>query len=193
MDLILASTSSYRRQLLARLQLPVACEAPAVDETALAGEKPQSLALRLALAKAREVARRRQQALVIGSDQVACIGGVIRGKPGGLEAARSQLRASSGSVVTFYTGVAVVQQAQGIEQAATVPFNVRFRKLQDAEIEDYLAREQPFDCAGSFKCEGLGIALFEALEGDDPTALEGLPLIALTRMLSQAGMPVLAA
>ena len=192
MDLILASTSSYRRQLLTRLQLPFSCEAPGVDETHMPGESPETLARRLSLAKAQEVAEHYPGALVIGSDQVACVDGAIQGKPGGFEAARAQLQASSGSVVTFYTGVALVALEHSLEQVTTVPFRVHFRQLRDTEIEDYLRKEQPYDCAGSFKSEGLGIALFDAMEGEDPTALEGLPLITLSKMLSEAGMPVLA-
>lgn len=191
MDLILASTSVYRQRLLERLQLPFTSMAPEVAETAKPGEDPRLLASRLALAKASAVATRIPGALVIGSDQVASIAGVIHGKPGNFEAARAQLAASSGSTVTFYTGVALVGLDAGIQLEACVPFRVHFRELLDSEITDYLEREQPFDCAGSFKCEGLGIALFEAMEGDDPTALEGLPLIALSKMLSEAGMPVL--
>jgi septum formation protein len=192
MDIILASTSPYRRRLLERLQLPFRCVPPATDETPHPGELPETLAGRLALEKARDVAVIEPHALVIGSDQVASLEGVILGKPGSHAAAREQLRASSGRAVRFWTGLAVVCRAQRLELRHTECFSVRFRHLVDNAIDDYLAREQPFDCAGSFKWEGLGIALFEKLEGCDPTSLEGLPLIALTTLLEQAGIDILA-
>jgi septum formation protein len=189
MPIILASSSLYRRRLLQRLLPDFRCEIPFVDETSLAGEQPQDLALRLALEKAREISARYPEALVIGSDQVASLDGRIMGKPGGFEAAREQLLASSGRKLCFYTGLALVGP-EG-EQFHVEPFTVHFRRLENKQIENYLQREQPFDCAGSFKCEGLGIALFRRMQGDDPTSLEGLPLIALTRMLEKAGSPVL--
>ena len=191
MDLILASTSPYRRQLLERLQLPFVCLPPNVDESPLPGEPPHALATRLALAKAHAVARLRPDALVIGSDQVACLGQLIMGKPGGLPAATEQLRASSGNEVRFYTSIALVCAATGHEEFHVEPFSANFRRLSEDCIATYLAREQPYDCAGSFKCEGLGIALFESLQGNDPTSLEGLPLIALTNMLARAGANVI--
>jgi len=191
MDLILASTSPYRKRLLERLQIPFGCRAPDTDETPRPGEHPDALAHRLALAKAGSVATSDPSALVIGSDQVASINGSCIGKPGDHAAATAQLRASSGNRVDFYMGVAVVCQETGHSDSLVVPFSVQFRELSDMEIENYLLREQPYDCAGSFKCEGLGIALFERMIGDDPTALEGLPLIALSRLLSKAGMPVI--
>jgi septum formation protein len=191
MDLILASTSPYRRQLLERLQLSFRCLPPQVDETPLPGESPRALATRLALAKAHAVSRLYPEALVIGSDQVACLGERIMGKPGGLEVATEQLRASSGNEVRFYTSIALVCAATDHEAFHVEPFSVNFRMLSEAHIANYLAKEQPYDCAGSFKCEGLGIALFESLRGNDPTSLEGLPLIALTDMLARAGMPVI--
>lgn len=191
MQLILASTSPYRRALLERLQLPFQCVAPEVDESPQPGETAAQLAQRLASAKAEAVSRRFPDALVIGSDQVACLDGRLLGKPGGHERAREQLRASSGRTVEFFTGVALARQEPAFRAAQTVPFQVHFRTLSDAEIEHYLARETPWDCAGSFKCEGLGIALFERLAGDDPTSLEGLPLIALCHLLKRAGHPVL--
>ena len=197
MDIILASTSPYRRHLLQRLQLPFRCLASGVDEQALAAESPAAMASRLAVAKARSVAQAHPDSLVIGSDQVAALDSPdpgaprILGKPGNHTAARAQLLACAGQVVSFYTGVAVCIAATGFEQFHVEPFRVYFRELDDKSIENYLSREQPYDCAGSFKCEGLGIALFERLEGRDPTSLEGLPLMALTDLLATAGHPVL--
>lgn len=192
MDLILASTSPYRRRLLERLQLPFRCVPPAIEEHRCPGEKPGAMAGRLALEKARAVAATEPGAVVVGSDQVASLDGVVLGKPGSHAAAREQLRASSGRAVRFWTGLAVVCQMRELELCHTEPFSVHFRDLGDTAIDDYLARERPFDCAGSFKWEGLGIALFEKLEGNDPTSLEGLPLITLTTLLGQAGIDVLA-
>lgn len=186
--LVLGSTSRYRRELLARLGLPFEVAAPAVDETPLAGEAPRALALRLALAKARAVAAVHPQAIVIGSDQVADLAGQPLGKPGNHERATAQLRRMSGQTVIFQTAVAVVCQAAGFEQVDLAPVRVRFRTLSDAEIERYLRAEQPYDCAGSAKSEGLGIALLDAIDSDDPTALIGLPLIRTCRMLRSAGL-----
>lgn len=190
MDIILASTSPYRRQLLLRLQIPFRCLPPQVDESHLPGEQPAALARRLALAKAQAIAAGEPAALVIGSDQVAAIGGAIIGKPGKHEVAAAQLRASSGREVRFHTGVALVCAARDWHWSHVEPFNVHFRTLDDSAIENYLHREQPYDCAGSFKCEGLGIALFRGLQGNDPTSLEGLPLIALVDLLARAGVRV---
>ncbi len=190
--LILASTSRYRRELLARLGLPFAVEAPGVDETALPGETPAALALRLAALKAQAVARRHPEALVVGSDQAATLdGNAAIGKPGGHARAREQLRAASGRTMVFHTALCVTRLADGFDARAGIETRVRFRRLGDAEIERYLEREQPWDCAGAAKAEGLGITLLEAIEGDDPTALIGLPLIALSRMLDAAGLPPL--
>ena len=191
MDIILASTSPYRRRLLERLHIDFRCLPPETDEEQLAGEPAAEMAARLALAKARSIARLHPNALVIGSDQGAALDGAIMGKTGSHEVARSQLRASSGRTVTFYTGVALVAGASGFERFHVEPFSVHFREVDDKSIENYLRLEQPYDCAGSFKCEGLGIALFERLEGNDPTSLEGLPLITLTSLLSEAGVCVL--
>lgn len=192
--LILGSTSRYRRELLQRLHLPFAVCAPAVDETPLPGEAPVTLARRLALAKAREVAARFPQALVIGSDQVADLDGQPIGKPGTHERAVEQLRAMRGRTVVFQTAVAVVCQARSFEAQDLAPVSVRFRALDDAEIEHYLRTEQPYDCAGSAKSEGLGIALLDAIDSDDPTALIGLPLIRVARMLREGGLnPLVAA
>jgi septum formation protein len=190
--LILGSTSPYRRELLARLRLPFDVASPEVDETPLPGEAPQTLACRLALAKARAVADRFPSAVVIGSDQVADLGGQPLGKPGTHERAVAQLRQMRGQTVVFQTAVAVVCRATGFEQVDLAPVRVRFRALDDAEIEAYLRAETPYDCAGSAKSEGLGIALLESIENDDPTALVGLPLIRTARLLRAAGLRLLA-
>jgi len=187
-SLVLGSTSRYRRELLARLGLPFTTAAPDVDETPAPGEAPRALALRLALAKARAVAAQHPQAVVIGSDQVADLAGQPLGKPGSHERATAQLQRMRGHTVTFQTAVAVVCQATGFEQVELAPVQVRFRSLSDAEIERYLRAEQPYDCAGSAKSEGLGISLLDAIDSDDPTALIGLPLIRTCRMLRAAGM-----
>ena len=184
--LVLGSTSRYRRELLSRLNLPFETAAPHVDETPLAGETPRALALRLALAKAHAVARQYSQAVVIGSDQVADLHGTPLGKPGTHERAVAQLRQMSGQTVVFQTAVAVVCAATGFEQVDLAPVEVRFRTLSDDEIERYLRIEEPYDCAGSAKSEGLGIALLDAIVSDDPTALIGLPLIRTCRMLRAA-------
>ncbi len=186
--LILASTSRYRRELLERLRLPFSVESPEVDETPLPGERPAALAQRLAFAKAHAVAAKHPEAVVIGSDQVADLDGTPVGKPGTHERAVQQLRAMSGRSVVFQTGVAVVCAARGFAGAALVPVTVRFRTLSDAEIEHYLHTEQPYDCAGSAKSETLGIALLDAIESDDPSALVGLPLIRTCALLRQAGI-----
>lgn len=191
--LILASTSRYRRELLLRLRLPFDVVAPDVDESPLPAEPPAQLALRLALAKARAVAAREPLAIVIGSDQVADLDGTAIGKPGSHQRAVAQLRAMRGRSVVFQTAVAVVHAAHGYERSALVPVSVRFRDLSDAEIEHYLQAEQPYDCAGSAKCEALGIALTQTIESDDPTALVGLPLIRTCELLRAAGLDPLGA
>jgi septum formation protein len=188
--LILGSTSRYRRELLDRLQLPFEVVSPEVDETPLAGEQPQALARRLALAKARAVSARFPGAVVIGSDQVADLRGEPLGKPGTHERAAAQLRSMRGHTVVFQTAVAVVCGETGFVQEDLAPVSVRFRDLSDAEIEAYLRAEQPYDCAGSAKSEGLGIALLDAIDSDDPTALVGLPLIRTCRMIRAAGIRV---
>lgn len=189
--LVLGSTSRYRRELLSRLRLAFDVAAPDVDETPQPGEAPRALALRLALAKARDVAARHPQAIVIGSDQVADLAGRPLGKPGTHERALAQLRAMSGQTVVFQTALSVVCLASGFEQTDLAAVEVRFRTLNEGEIERYLRAEQPYDCAGSAKSEGLGIALLEAIHSDDPTALVGLPLIRTCRMIRAAGVPVL--
>jgi septum formation protein len=186
--LILASTSRYRRELLSRLRLPFEVLAPAVDETPHPGEPPQAMALRLAVAKAQAVAAQRPDSVVIGSDQVADLDGTPIGKPGSHDRATAQLRAMSGRTVVFQTAVAVAHARAGFERALLAPVRVRFRTLTDAEIEHYLHTEQPYDCAGSAKSETLGIALLEAIESDDPTALVGLPLIRTCTLLRAAGL-----
>jgi septum formation protein len=188
--LILASTSIYRRELLARLHLPFEVSAPEVDETPLAGESPAATAARLALAKALAVAQRFPEAIVIGSDQVADLNGQTLGKPGSHAGAVEQLQRMSGRDVVFHTAVAVVQLQTEFRAQDLAPVQVRFRVLDDATIADYLALEQPYDCAGSAKAEGLGIALLDAIDSDDPTALIGLPLIRTSRMLRAAGLAV---
>ena len=190
--LILGSTSRYRRELLERLRLPFDVHAPEVDETPLIGESPATLAQRLALAKAQAVAAAYPTAIVIGSDQVADLDGVPIGKPGTHERATEQLRAMRGRNIVFQTAVAVVRRDTGYVGTALAPVTVRFRDLNDAEIEHYLRTEQPYDCAGSAKCETLGIALLEAIDSDDPTALVGLPLIRTSALLRAAGLDPLA-
>ena len=189
--LILGSTSSYRRALLERLRIPFTVVAPDVDETTLAGETPEQTAIRLALAKAHAVAQGREDSVVIGSDQVADLHGEAIGKPGNFERARSQLQRMSGQTVVFHTAVAVVCLAQQFVAQAVVPVQVKFRSLSDAEISHYLLAETPYDCAGSAKSEGLGIALLERIDNSDPSALVGLPLIETARMLRAAGIPIL--
>lgn len=191
--LILASTSRYRHELLSRLRLPFEVQSPNVDETPRADESPAALAQRLALDKARAVSAQHRHAVVIGSDQVAELDGGSIGKPGTHDRAVAQLRAMSGRSVVFQTAVAVVCEASGFVGAALVPVLVRFRQLTDAEIERYLRAEQPYDCAGSAKSETLGIALLEAIESADPTALVGLPLIKTCALLRQAGIDPLSA
>jgi len=190
--LILGSTSRYRRELLERLRLPFAVHAPDVDETPLAGEVPAALAQRLALAKARAVSAAHPDAVVIGSDQVADLDGSPIGKPGTHARAVEQLRSMRGRSIVFQTAVAVVRGSTGYVGTALAPVTVRFRDLSDTEIEHYLRTEQPYDCAGSAKCETLGIALLEAIDSDDPTALVGLPLIRTCALLRAAGIDPLA-
>ena len=189
--LVLGSTSVYRRALLERLRIPFTVAAPEVDEATLAGESPEQTAIRLALAKAHAVAHSRNDSVVIGSDQVADLHGEAIGKPGNFERARSQLQRMSGQTVVFHTAVAVVCQAQQFVAQALVPVQVKFRSLSDAEISYYLLAETPYDCAGSAKSEGLGIALLERIDNSDPSALVGLPLIETARMLRAAGIPIL--
>jgi septum formation protein len=189
--LVLASTSRYRRMLLERLGLPFIAVAPGTDETALAAESPAATAFRLAEAKARSVASGHPDALIIGSDQVADCEGRPIGKPGTHERAAAQLAELSGHTVVFHTGLCLLDTATGRCDTALVDVRSTFRFLSSAEIDAYLRHERPYDCAGSVRSEALGIALFERIESDDPTALIGLPLIQLTSMLRAAGVTVL--
>ncbi len=189
--LVLGSTSRYRRELLSRLQIPFEVDAPNVDETPIPGESPVDLALRLAIAKARDVALRHPDAIVIGSDQVADLDGTPLGKPITHEKATEQLRRMRGRTVVFQTALAVVCLETGFEQSELAQVQVRFRDLSDDEIERYLRAEQPYDCAGSAKSEGLGIALLERIDNDDPTALIGLPLIRTCHLIRAAGGRIL--
>lgn len=186
--IVLASTSRYRAELLRRLLDDFEQIAPEVDEPELAGESPAARAERLATHKAEAVASSLHDALVIGSDQVASLGNAVLHKPGTIERAHQQLRASSGNTVDFYTGLCVIDTRAGQRESALDHTRVVFRELVDADIDRYLARENPIDCAGSFKSEGAGIALFERIETVDPTALIGLPMIALARLLRKAGV-----
>ena len=189
MNLILASTSPYRRRLFKRLRLPFTCIDPAVEESIRDGESPQARACRLATEKALSVAETlRDGAIVIGSDQVACLGPQILRKPGTPAAAIAQLAASSGQTVQFWTAVSLWKSPGKLPTQRVVPCEVKIRSLSTDEILRYVALDQPLDCAGSFKWESLGITLFEAMRTDDPTALEGLPLIALSELLREAGV-----
>ena len=187
-DIILASTSPFRRQLLERLELPFITQSPDVEEERIKGESPTDMVQRLALAKAQAVAKTRESGLVIGSDQCAVLDDRILGKPGDADRAFEQLKDSSGRTVIFHTGLCLLNAANGKYQLEDVLFEVRFRQLSDQQIRNYLAREKPYNCAGSFKSEALGITLFEAMKGDDPTALIGLPLMRLTDMLAVEGV-----
>lgn len=185
--LILASTSPFRKQLLEKLGIPFQCANPDIDETARPDESAEQLVVRLAQEKARAVATLYPEHLIIGSDQVCVLNGHITGKPLTVERAEEQLSLASGQRITFYTGLCLYDSRNGQYQSYCEPFHVHFRSLSAAEIHAYVAKEQPLWCAGSFKCEGLGITLFERLEGDDPNALIGLPLIRLNQMLIQQG------
>lgn len=191
MKLILASSSPYRRALLTRLKVPFETISPDVDETPMPGEMPEQMVERLSRAKARKVAANHRDALVIGSDQVAVYNGKIVGKPHGHDNAVAQLREASGRTVMLYTGLVLFNTTTGKEQREVVPYRVTFRKLTDELIESYLTKEQPYSCAGSVKSEGLGIALLEKFEGDDPNTLVGLPLIRLVRMLENEGVKII--
>jgi septum formation protein len=191
--LVLASTSRYRASLLERLGLPFRTEPPGVEETALAGETPEATALRLALAKAESVANRFPDAWVLGSDQVADCAGTRLAKPGDAARARAQLRASSGRAVVFHTAVALRHAARQIAVSHVDRTTVHFRRLDEAAIDAYVRRDQPFDCAGGFRVEGLGAALFDSIESSDPTALVGLPLIWVAAALRNAGLDPLTA
>ena len=182
-NLILASTSPYRRVLLEKLGVPFECAAPNVDESPQSGESPRHLVVRLAQEKAKSLAAQFPDHLIIGSDQVCVLDGAITGKPHTEENARQQLLKARGNIVTFYTGLALYNSSTGHLQTECEPFDVHFRHLSEQEIDDYVRKERPLNCAGSFKSEGLGIALFDRLDGRDPNTLVGLPLIALCQML----------
>jgi 7-methyl-GTP pyrophosphatase len=190
MKLILGSTSPFRRELLNKLGLDFDVDAPDIDESMHPGEQPDEFVQRLALEKAHAVATRHDNALVIGSDQVACIGSNILGKPGNRDKAIAQLTEASGKRVSFYTGLCLLNSENGRSQVICEPFHVHFRNLSQEQIARYLDAEEPYNCAGSFKSEGLGISLFERLEGDDPNSLIGLPLIRLITMLEQEGIHI---
>jgi septum formation protein len=189
-DLILASTSRYRKELLTRLGIEFRCDRPETDESPLPGEAPHELATRLAIEKARAVAPRHPDALIIGSDQVASCAGARFGKPGNAERAIAQLTAMSGKEVVFDTAIALLDTRNDKLRVLNVPTRVGFRTLSNEEIARYVEREQPFDCAGSAKSEGLGISLLTHIRGDDPNALIGLPLIALCELLREAGIAI---
>ena len=189
--LILASSSKFRRELLHKLQIPFSSISPKVDETALPNEKPHETALRLAQDKARKIAKKHPHALVIGCDQVATLDGEQIGKPGNHHNATLQLQKMRGREVTFHSALCLYNAETNVMQAEVVPYLVRFRKLTDAQIENYLNKEQPYQCAGSAKSEGLGIALIERMIGEDPNALIGLPLIKLISMLNNEGVSVI--
>lgn len=189
--IVLASTSPFRRELLSRLGLPFETADPATDEMALTGEAPEATALRLSEAKARAVADSFPDALIIGSDQVAYLGNLIFGKPGTHENAVRQLRTMRGRTVNFFTGLCLLNAQTGKAHVRGVSTRVTFRDVSDSEIESYLIREKPYNCAGSAKSEGLGIAMIEKMEGDDPNALIGLPLIALCDLLGNEGIKII--
>ena len=191
MKLILASTSPFRKAILDKLGINFDIASPETDETALANETPQQLVERLSIAKAKAVADKNENALVIGSDQVSIIDGEIIGKPHTHENAVKQLQNASGKTVTFYTGLCLYNSSTNKYQSDVVPFNVVFRTLSQQQIENYLRKEEPYNCAGSFKSEALGIVLFKKLEGEDPNTLMGLPLIRLVTMLEKESFPVL--
>ena len=190
-QIVLASTSVFRRELLTRLGLPFAMANPDVDETAVHGETPETTALRLSETKARAVVAQYPGALIIGSDQVACLDAQVFGKPGSHENAVKQLQAMRGRSVNFFTGLCLLNAKTGKARLRGVPTLVTFRNLSDVEIENYLRREQPYNCAGSAKSEGLGIALIAKMEGDDPNALIGLPLIALCDLLAKENINII--
>lgn len=190
-NLILASSSPFRRQILDKLNTEYSCISPDIDESALPNEQPTELVERLAISKANKVAETAPDSLIIGSDQVAVLGNEVLGKPHTHGNAVAQLKKLSGQTVTFLTGLALINSTTGKTQSEVVPFNVVFRELTDSMIENYLQAEKPYNCAGSFKSEALGIVLFEKLEGEDPNTLIGLPLIRLVHMLENEGINIL--
>lgn len=190
-SLILASSSPYRRELLSRLGIEFSTFSPSIDESRQSDERAEDLVVRLSREKALAVAQSHPDALIIGSDQVATVAGKVVGKPGDHKTAVEQLMSASGQRVTFFTGLTLYNSKSGNTQTSCVPFYVQFRELTQTEVENYLDKEKPYNCAGSFKSEGLGISLFERMEGEDPNALIGLPLICLNNMLRQEGVNVL--
>lgn len=191
MQLVLGSSSPFRKQLLQQLGLEFETDSPDIDETPLAGETVEEMVLRLSVAKAAEIAKRHSNSLIIGSDQSALLNGEILHKPGNHETATKQLQDASGQKVVFQTGLCLYNTETNTYQSKLVPYTVTFRTLSNDMIENYLQKEQPYQCAGSFKSEGLGVALFESMQGKDPSALIGLPLIELTNMLTHEGFSVL--
>jgi 7-methyl-GTP pyrophosphatase len=191
MKLVLASSSPFRKILLEKLHLPFETDSPDIDETPLPDESIESMVKRLAEGKARALATQHPDALIIGSDQSATLNGNVLHKPGTYEVAFKQLQAASGKTITFYTGLCLHNSNSGKSETICEPFVVKFRELTDSEIEHYLKREQPYNCAGSFKSEALGISLFKSMRGDDPNTLIGLPLIQLCRMLKDNNMAVI--
>lgn len=189
--IILASSSVFRKELLERLNLPFECHSPEVDESVQSGECAEAYVCRLARQKAQTIANKYPQAVIIGSDQCALLEDQILGKPGDHNNALKQLKAAQGKSVMFHTGLCVMQASTGFSETADIPFQVRFRNLSDQQLNHYLEIEQPYQCAGSFKSEGYGAALFDYMQGDDPTALIGLPLIRLVSMLENAGITVI--
>jgi MAF protein len=188
--IVLASSSRFRKSVLAKLALPFETFSPDIEEQRMIGESPEQLVTRLSSLKAQAVSAKYPEHLIIGSDQVASINGVILGKPGDFDNARAQLQFASGKVVTFYTGLVLLNSKMGHKQTSCETFKVHFRDLTDEQITRYLEMDKPYDCAGSFKSEGLGIALFKKLDGDDPNTLIGLPLIKLIDMLEKEGISV---
>ena len=191
MKLVLASSSPFRQALLNKLHLEFETASPEIDETPLDGESIETMVKRLSTEKAKAIADQFPDALIIGSDQSASLNGQVLHKPGSYEVAFQQLKAASGQSITFYTGLCVYNSHTQHAETICEPYVVKFRDLNDSEIDNYLRLEQPFNCAGSFKSEGLGISLFESLQGKDPNTLVGLPLIELCRMLKENGMAVL--
>lgn len=189
--LILGSSSPFRKALLEKLDLTFDCDSPDIDETPLKDEHPKDMVARLAKAKAQAIAERHPQSIIIASDQCATLDGEIIGKPGDHENAVKQLQSFSGRTLTFYTSLCVMNAVNNQVEETVEPFHVYFRELSDSQIENYLKKEEPYNCAGSFKSEGLGISLFERLEGNDPNTLIGLPLIQLIKMLDKFGIQVL--
>jgi len=191
MKLVLASSSPFRKALLDKLNLQYETDSPDIDETPLQGESIESMVKRLSESKAKALSSQHPDSLIIGSDQSAALNGNVLHKPGSYEVAFQQLKAASGQTITFYTGLCLFDSKTGVTETICEPYIVKFRELSDSEIENYLKREEPYNCAGSFKSEALGISLFESMQGDDPNTLIGLPLIQLCKMLKANGMPVI--